>query len=37
MIRRDWVARFGHLYAGVEFDSEDVSEPVEQFDEHEWK
>jgi Glycosyl transferase family 2 len=35
-ILRDWVARVGHLYAGVEFDASDVAERVEQFREHEW-
>ena len=35
-ILRDWVARVGHLYAGVEFDTEDVDDPVQQFSVHEW-
>jgi len=35
-ILRDWVARVGHLYADVEFDAADVSEPVEQFAPHDW-
>lgn len=33
---RDWVARVEHLYAGVEFDADDVEQPVQQFDAHEW-
>jgi hypothetical protein len=33
---REWVARVGHLYAGVEFDAEDVDTRVEQFGVHEW-
>lgn len=33
---RDWVARVGHLYADVEFDASDVTEPVQQFGVHEW-
>jgi Glycosyl transferase family 2 len=35
-ILREWVARVGHLYGGVEFDSDDVADPVEQFGVHEW-
>jgi exopolysaccharide biosynthesis predicted pyruvyltransferase EpsI/glycosyltransferase involved in cell wall biosynthesis/GR25 family glycosyltransferase involved in LPS biosynthesis len=35
-ILRDWVARVGHLYAGVEFDASDVKDRVEEFGEHEW-
>ena len=35
-ILREWVARVGHLYAGVEFDAEDVAVRVEQFGVHEW-
>lgn len=35
-ILRDWVARIGHLYAGVEFDADDVATRVEQFGVHEW-
>ena len=35
-ILREWVARVGHLYAGVEFDAEDVAARVEQFGVHEW-
>jgi GR25 family glycosyltransferase involved in LPS biosynthesis len=35
-ILREWVARVGHLYAGVEFDAEDVATRVEQFGVHEW-
>jgi glycosyltransferase involved in cell wall biosynthesis len=35
-ILREWVARVGHLYAAVEFDSSDVVDRVEQFHEHEW-
>ncbi len=33
---REWVDRVGHLYAGVEFDAQDVETRVEQFDVHEW-
>lgn len=32
----EWVGRVGHLYAGVEFDAEDVPTQVEQFGVHEW-
>ena len=35
-ILREWVARVGHLYAGVEFDAENVAAPVETFKVHEW-
>jgi SAM-dependent methyltransferase/tetratricopeptide (TPR) repeat protein len=35
-ILREWVARVDHLYAGVEFDAEDVATRVEQFGVHEW-
>jgi glycosyltransferase involved in cell wall biosynthesis len=35
-ILSDWIARVGHLYAGVEFDAENVAEPVETFKAHEW-
>jgi GR25 family glycosyltransferase involved in LPS biosynthesis/glycosyltransferase involved in cell wall biosynthesis len=35
-ILREWVDRIGHLYAGVEFDAEDVADRVEQFGVHEW-
>ena len=35
-ILREWVARVGHLYAGVEFDAEDVADRVEKFGVHEW-
>ena len=35
-ILREWVARVGHLYHGVEFDASDVTERVEQYREHEW-
>ena len=35
-ILREWVERVGPLYAGVEFDAEDVAEPVETFGAHEW-
>ena len=35
-ILRDWVARVGHLYAGVEFDAQDVEARVERFGVHEW-
>lgn len=33
---REWVDRVGHRYAGVEFDSSDVSEQVQRFGVHEW-
>jgi GR25 family glycosyltransferase involved in LPS biosynthesis/glycosyltransferase involved in cell wall biosynthesis/SAM-dependent methyltransferase len=35
-ILRDWVARFGHFYAAVEFDATDVDSKVEELREHEW-
>ena len=35
-ILRDWIARVGPLYAGVEFDAADVGEAVQQFGAHEW-
>ena len=35
-ILREWVARVGHLYPGVEFDAENVTAPVETFKGHEW-
>jgi len=35
-ILREWVDRVGHLYAGVEFNAEDVADRVEQFGVHEW-
>jgi len=35
-ILREWVARVGHLYADVEFDSENVAAPVQNFGVHEW-
>jgi hypothetical protein len=35
-ILRAWAARVGHLYAGVEFDAEDVAARVERFRVHEW-
>ena len=35
-ILREWVARVGHLYAGVEFDATNVSDKVEAFGVHEW-
>lgn len=35
-ILRDWVARVGHLYAGVEFDDRDVEQQVQTFAPHEW-
>ena len=35
-ILREWVARIGHLYAGVEFNAEDVAQPVERYGVHEW-
>ncbi len=33
---REWIGQVGDLYAGVEFDAEDVETPVEQFGAHEW-
>ncbi|HLJ22087.1 MAG TPA: glycosyltransferase [Stellaceae bacterium] len=33
---REWVGRVGALYAGVEFDAQDVETRVEQFGVHEW-
>jgi glycosyltransferase involved in cell wall biosynthesis len=35
-ILRDWIDRVGHLYAGVEFDTTNVADKVEQFGVHEW-
>jgi GR25 family glycosyltransferase involved in LPS biosynthesis/glycosyltransferase involved in cell wall biosynthesis len=35
-ILRDWIARVGQFYAGVEFDASNVEEQVEAFREHEW-
>ena len=35
-ILRDWIARIGPSYAGVEFDAAPVDEPVETFGQHEW-
>ena len=35
-ILREWAGRVRHLYAGVEFDSKDVCDPVQQFEVHEW-
>jgi hypothetical protein len=35
-ILRDWIARVGPSYAGVEFDAAPVEEPVEAFGQHEW-
>ncbi len=35
-ILREWVARVGKHYAAVDFDAEDVAEPVESFGVHEW-
>jgi GR25 family glycosyltransferase involved in LPS biosynthesis/glycosyltransferase involved in cell wall biosynthesis len=35
-ILSQWVERVGDLYAGVEYDAEDVETPVEQFGAHEW-
>jgi len=35
-ILREWVARVGSQYAGVEFDATDVMQPVETFGVHEW-
>jgi hypothetical protein len=35
-ILRDWIARVGSSYAGVEFDAAPVEEPVETFGQHEW-
>jgi len=33
---REWVERVRPLYAAIEFDAEDVMEPVQQFAVHEW-
>jgi hypothetical protein len=33
---RDWVSRYGHQYASVDFDATDVPEPVERLGVHEW-
>jgi glycosyltransferase involved in cell wall biosynthesis len=33
---RAWLAQVGHLYAGVEFDAADVTEPVHEFGVREW-
>lgn len=33
---RNWLSRVGSLYGGVEFDAQNVPEPVEQFGAHEW-
>jgi hypothetical protein len=35
-ILRDWIARIGSSYAGVEFDAAPVEQPVETFGPHEW-
>jgi hypothetical protein len=35
-ILQEWLARVGHLYAGVEFDAKDVVQPVESYGVHEW-
>lgn len=35
-VLREWVDRVGHLYAGVEFDADNVDVAVEQFGAHEW-
>jgi GR25 family glycosyltransferase involved in LPS biosynthesis len=35
-ILRDWIARVGPSYVGVEFDAAPVEEPVETFGPHEW-
>ncbi len=35
-VLRDWVAKVGHLYAGVDFDAADVAVPVQNFGVHEW-
>ncbi len=35
-ILRDWIARIGAAYGGVEFDAAPVEEPVESFGQHEW-
>ena len=35
-ILREWIALKGDLYAGIEFDAEDVAARVEQFGVHEW-
>jgi Anp1/Methyltransferase FkbM domain len=33
---REWIEPIRHLYAGVEFDSSDVEEPVQKYSVHEW-
>jgi GR25 family glycosyltransferase involved in LPS biosynthesis len=35
-ILRDWIARVGPSYGGVELDAAPVEEPVEKFGQHEW-
>lgn len=35
-ILRDWVARVGYLYAGVELHTEDAEVPVQRYQVHEW-
>jgi FkbM family methyltransferase len=35
-ILREWIARVGPAYAGVELDATPVAEPVETFGQHEW-
>ena len=35
-ILRDWVGRVGKHYAAVEFDADDVEQPVHEFGVHEW-
>jgi hypothetical protein len=35
-ILREWIARVGPFYAGVELDAALVDEPVETFGQHEW-
>jgi hypothetical protein len=36
ILLRKWVNQVGHLYAGVEFDAEEVEARVEEFGVHEW-
>ena len=35
-ILRDWIANVGPQYASVEFDANNVAEPVKRFSAHEW-
>ena len=35
-ILKTWIARFGHLYAGIYFDDTDVTEKIQEFGQHEW-